>query len=268
MTENEKCTEDMEDNRTNRMSDRASGRDRRKDRQYFDHEVEYNADMQQQFREKIAAPETIESHRRMLRFTVYRRELEQVILRYSRGDSLSQMRAGFSQLVDALEEYHREPGRNEGDFRRIDVYVRAIWIVALGILLDVDQLLFVRAADALAEGVGDAIFERLVAVRLPEMASTSALQHPEPYALLVRALDSEGTARDSLIHQFLDRWYDALSDTYWYGSHTRDDAGYFGYWCFCLAAFVKAFNIDDHSFGHHPHYPRDLVHESAQPTER
>lgn len=250
------------------MSDRESGRDPRKDRRYFDHEVEYNADMQQQFREKIAAPETIESHRRMLRFTAYRRELEQLILRYSRGDSSSRMRAGFPQLIDALEEYHREPGRDEGDFRRIDVYVRALWIIALGILLDVDQVLFVRAADALAEGGRDAIFERLVALRLPQTAAIKVLHYPDPYALLLQALESKGAARDASIQQFLDRWYDSLSDTYWHGSHTSDDAGYFGYWCFCLAAFVKALGIDDHSFADHPHYPRDLVHEPAQPSER
>jgi hypothetical protein len=249
------------------MSDRESGRDPRKDRRYFDHEVEYNADMQQQFREKIAAAETTDSHRRMLRFTVYRRELEQLIVRYSRGDSVSQIRAGFPQLIDALEEYHRELERDEGDFRRIDVYVRALWIVSLGILLDVDQMLFVRAVDALAEGGRDAIFERLVALRLPETVPTSALQHPDPYALLVQALDSKGPARDASIHQFLDRWYDALMDTYWYGSHTRDDAGYFGYWCFCVAAFVKALGIDDRSFADRPHYPRDLVHEPAQPGD-
>jgi hypothetical protein len=249
------------------MSDRESGRDPRKDKRYFDHEVKYNADMQQQFREKIAAAETTDSHRRMLRFTVYRRELEQSIVRYSRGDSVSQIRAGFPKLIDALEEYHRELERDEGDFRRIDVYVRALWIVSLGILLDVDQMLFVRAVDALAEGGRDAIFERLVALRLPETVPTSALQHPDPYALLVQALDSRGPARDAPIHQFLDRWYDALMDTYWYGSHTRDDAGYFGYWCFCVAAFVKALGIDDRSFADHPHYPRDLVHEPAQPID-
>lgn len=245
------------------MSNRPRGRDPRKDRRYFDHEVDYTAGMQRQFRETIAAPETTASHRRMLRFTVYRRELEQLIAQYSRGDSAARMRARFPQLIDAMEEYHREPERDEGDFHRIDAYVRALWIVSLGILLDVEQALFVRAANTLADGGRDTIFERLVALLIPETKPTNALLHPDPYALLVQALDSEETARDASIHQFLDRWYDALSNTYWHGSHTRDDAGYFGYWCFCLAAFVKVLGIDDSSFADNRYYPRHLVHQST-----
>lgn len=46
-------------------------------------------------------------------------------------------------------------------------------------------------------------------------------------------------------------------------SHLSDDAGYFGCWCFELAAFVKELKIDVTAFAGNPFYPRDIVHSPS-----
>ena len=54
-----------------------------------------------------------------------------------------------------------------------------------------------------------------------------------------------------------------MSGAYWHDSHLNKDTGYFGYWCFELAAFVKALGIPDDAFADNPFYPRDLAHSKG-----
>jgi hypothetical protein len=83
--------------------------------------------------------------------------------------------------------------------------------------------------------------------------------YPEPYGLLLQALDATGEERTQGIQKFLASFYDGMRGAYWHGSHASDDTGFFGYWCFELAAFVKAMAIDDSAFADNRYYPRDLV---------
>lgn len=239
-------------------------RDTFRDQRYFDEQVEYNARKLVEFRAIIADPGTAPDHRRQLRHTVFRRELEQLVARYSRGEPVSELRTAYPRVVAALAEYQAQAGREAHDFGHFDAYVLALWIVALGILLDVDDVTFHRAVEELDNAGRDAIFDRLVALRVGGRAPARALLYPDPYAPLLEALDASGTTRTVLIRRFLDGYYEGMRGAYWHDSHLGEDAGYFGYWCFELAAFVKVLRIDDSAFAASPYYPRDLVHQSAR----
>jgi hypothetical protein len=238
-------------------------RDPLKDRSYFEERLRYNAQTLTEFRAIIADATTEPGHRRRLTHTVFRRELESLIARYSRGDSVQELRDAFAPVVDALADYQRDAGRMTHDFAHFDAYVHALWLVSLGILLEISDTVFRRLVDELNNEGRDALFDRLVSTRLPRPALAQQPMYPEPYEPLVRAIDARGNeSRARLIRDFLDRYYDGMGDAYWYDSHRTDEAGFFGYWCFELAAIVKALHIDDTAFADNIYYPRDLVHTS------
>jgi Domain of unknown function (DUF1911)/Domain of unknown function (DUF1910) len=236
-------------------------RDPRRDAAYFERQLRADEATIRQFREQIAAPDTAAEHREMLRHAVYRSELEQLVMRYSGGAPISDMRAHYPRVIDALAEYNSEPARDGGDFTSLDDYVRALWLAALGVLLDVDDQTFRRALREIDNEGRDAIYERLVALRVPGRTTPQTVMHPDPYGALFDALDPKRADRGAAVARFLDRWYAGLSNAYWHDSHLGEDSGYFGYWCFELAAFVRAMRIDDAAFADDRYYPRDLVHD-------
>jgi hypothetical protein len=242
------------------MAGELTPRDTLKPPAYWDEQVRYNEESLAQFRAIIADPATAPEHREQLRHTVFRRELEQLIARYSRGEPVPAMREAFPRVVTALAEYQEEAGPAAQDFEHFDAYVFALWIVSLAILLDADDAELHRAVRELDNEGRDPIFDRLVALRRKVGAPADTLMYPELYQPLYAALHASGPEQERLIIEFLDGWYDGMAAAYWHGSHRGTDAGYFGYWCFELAAFVKGLGIDDSAFAGHAFYPRDLVH--------
>ena len=238
-------------------------RDRIKPKQYFDEQVRYNAKTLDEFRAIIAARDTEPVHREQLRYALFRRELEQLILRYSGGEPITILRSEFAKAIHSLEEYPQQAGTAANDFGSFNAYVYALWIISLGVLLDVDDEELRRAVKDLDNEGRDALFDRLVALRFPGRAPTTTLMYPKPYEPLLRALDATGDARTTLILRFLAFYYDGMRDAYWYDTHLSDDSCYFGYWCFELAAFVKVLGIDDVAFADSMFYPRDLVRPPA-----
>jgi hypothetical protein len=235
-------------------------RDTRKDARYFDEQARHNEEWLEKVRGIIASPDTAPNQRRMLRHAVYRRELEQLIARYSRGERVEALRAAFPRTIDALAEYQQQADNAAQDFDNFDAYILALWIMALAVLLDVGDDETRRAAQELGNSGRDAIFDRLLALRLPGQRETRTLMYPRPYGPLRDALDASGDEQSRKLTEFLDGWYDGMEPAYWQGSHTGSDAGYFGYWSFELAAFVKQLGINDSAFADNLYYPSDLVH--------
>jgi hypothetical protein len=240
-----------------------AARDSIKPKKYFDEQERYNAKTLDEFRAIIAAPATEPVHREQLRYAVFRRELEQLIVRYSRGEPIATLHAAFPRAIRSLEEYQQQGGTAAHDFGYFNAYVYALWIVSLAILLDVDDAELRRAVKDLGNEGRDALFDRLVALRIPESVPAATLMYPNPYEPLFHALDATGDERTRLIERFLAGYYDGMRDAYWHDTHLTDDSGYFGYWCFELAAFVKALGIPDDSFADNVLYPRDLVRRSG-----
>jgi hypothetical protein len=239
-------------------------RDTLKPPAYWDAQVRYNETSLGEFRAIIASADTAPEHREQLRHTVFRRELEQLIVRYSSGEPVPALRAAYPGVVTALADYQQEAGPAAHNFEQFDAYVYALWIVSLGILLDVDDAEFRRAVRELDNQGRDAMFDRLVALRVERQPQADRLMYPEPYRPLYDALDASGQAQTRLVLEFLDGWYGGMQAAYWHGSHRGADAGYFGYWCFELAALVKGLAIDDSAFADNIYYPRDFLTSAAR----
>lgn len=208
------------------------------------------------YRAKAWASDTTPTHRRRLLYTIFRETLQVFIARYSRGDSLAVLHAEFPNVVQALAEYHAQPDHEPYDFDYFDGYVRALGLVALGILLETDDSTFARLLHEIDQAGRDALFDRLIALRQGGAAGTQALIYPRPYRPLLAALDAPAATRSDLLTEFLQRYYPAMAPTYWHNSHCRDSGGFFGYWCFELAAFVHELQWDDEVCLTSPYYPR------------
>jgi hypothetical protein len=232
------------------------------DEEYWDDQVQIREQAIVEFEKALAHPEaTWEDHRR-LSFAIFRFHLELLIARYSRGDETALLQQAFPQIIDALDSYHRLRPRETLSFNMFSQYVFAIWLVSLGILFDIDIHSWERLVGLIDNKGEDALFERLVALRTSDCREATKLRYPRPYEPLYQALDVTGNKRDTLISQFLKRYYRGMRHAHWHDSHLSRDAGFFGYWCFELAAFVKMLNISDHSFSDNIYYPRDLVIQS------
>ena len=218
-------------------------RDKFRDHAYFDRHIRRIASSIEKFGALIATHDIEPEHRRRLRHTVFRREVELLVARYSRGDPPDKLREALPSVIRAFAAYQQQAGRAAHDFSHFDAYVYALWIASLAILLEVPDAELRVAVDLLDNEGRDALFDRLVALRVAGRAAASTLMYPQPYRPLFEALDASGEARTKLILEFLNGYYAGISGAYWHNSHLGEDTGYFGYWCFELAAFVKALKI-------------------------
>jgi hypothetical protein len=230
-----------------------------KEQAYFDSQVAYNEGMLRKFEAKIMDATTDPEHRWKLRYSLFRSSLEQLIMRYSRGESVSALRDSFPLIVRYLSAYNSEGKGNAVEFNILDGYVQAVWLVSLAFLLEIDEDLFAVLLRELNNEGSDAMFERLVALRVSGRPQALTLLYPKPYQPLLDAVNAEGKQQTQLIQKFLRGYFAGLKKAYWYNTHLGEDAGFFGYWCFELAAFVKALDIDDAAFAENIFYPVDLV---------
>lgn len=151
---------------------------------------------------------------------------------------------------------HAQPDHEPHDFDYFDGYVRALGLVALGILLETEDSTFARLLREINQSGRDALFDRLVALRQDNASSMTVLMYPRPYRPLYAALDASATVRPTLLADFVQQYYPAMKGVYWHNTHRRDDVGFFGYWCFELAAFVHELEWDDEACLPSPYYPR------------
>jgi len=229
------------------------------DQEYFDTWVDYDEKAIQKFESTISDPSTSETQRRRLRYTISRRRLELLLSRYSRGEGIDILCRSFPRIVSSMEEYHSEERHEPIDFRALTNYVSSLWLVSLAILCDADAETMQRLLRVIDNEGRDELFERLVALRVPGRSVPNGLMHPNPYRPLLDAVNSTGDNREKNIREFLKIYYKGMKGTYWYDSHKKLDAGFFGYWCLELAALVKGLGIDDRSFSDNPFYPRDFA---------
>lgn len=224
---------------------------------YFKRFVAFSDKALHRYETKLQEPDLSREHMSTLRHGIFRERFHRLISRYSAGVSIDELKKDFPTTVEDFVEYYGK--RDETfDVADIDDYVRALWIVSLCILLDVDKANVSRVVNVMKQAGKDAILDKLVSLALEQGDATEGLAHPKPYKHLYQAIISEADRTDE-IKIFLKEYYKSMRSTYWYNKHLKDDTIFFGYWCFELAAFVKCLDIDDRAFADNIFYPRDLT---------
>lgn len=181
---------------------------------------------------------------------------------YSRGDKLESLHATFISLVlpafEALEA--------EFDLFEAEQYQIALAFLSISDILEIPLDNWTFASRLIPSG-NDAIIDRLLKPIIPELLAVEELIFEQPYLDLLKASkQTQPLQLRNEVMRFLRRYYSHLSQVSWYDAHLNSEAGFFGYWSFELAAFVKNYELDDRSFADNIFYPRDLVNERMYRT--
>lgn len=233
-----------------------------KDKDYFDFAITYNSSSLARFRRKIAEETTTNLHRKRLLYSIYNRSLDLVISMYSRGDAIEELIQPFQETVAVLGTYlaHGKEGAISDEFEYLGQYLHSLWMVSLGVLLDVEDSLFLKLVQLLANNGRDRIYEFIVGSRIKGRDLSAPLMHPKQFSELAEALNAAESTRPKLIHTFLTHYYDRMSELAWHGTHLHSDPRFCGYWSFEAAVVVKLLGGSDDLFRNNIYYPSDLVH--------
>ena len=195
-------------------------------------------------------------------------------LRYTAGESLTELAQSLTDVVEAFEDYVDEnEGKPDRDYAApfrmhdmVDTYIDYLHLICVSILLHREDL--IPRIHGLVEGTDydgvDAVIEDLLQFFLPDRPEPDEWFWNMPYRTLLDAIDAETSAEQSqLMKKYVEGWYSALKGkaAFW-GQHEKikpDFSPYFGYWAMCAAAFSYLYNIDDSSYRDNIVYPKDLV---------
>lgn len=174
---------------------------------------------------------------------------------YSSGAPLEEIKKFHTKIIDIMEKsWHAESG-----------YVEMLWMIAIGIMLEVSVEEKTRLEKLiLKDELDDGLINFLVKSYNKEWEFDSPeVKFSNPYAYLMKAIQS-ADHKHSLKYlkaYLVNKWYVGHHDMGWYDSHkVKDDFIYSGYWSFESGAIAKILELDDRSLKDTPYYPYDLVH--------
>jgi len=263
-------------------------RDPAHDRAWFDRWIAFDEREIALRSQDLQQPSGNADYRPQFMFDLAMVHLRTLLRRYGRGDPVDGLVQHLPPLIQQWEQAW-ELGRrtwSEAEFQarrrwsgHLDPYVRALWLVSLALLLDLDDGHWQRLVALVDNEDEDALLDRLIATRSPGRRIGTTLCHPRPYAGLLDAVTGAANAQPDRLARFVEGWYAGLDRparaglspaasaqrVWWHGNDDTEGA-YFGYWCVEAAAVAKAFGIDDGPCIGLPHYPAALLHPAAPPA--
>lgn len=228
---------------------------------YFNRAIVYDGETIGRFETKLAGSTSPAANRARLAYSIFRKRLELLLMRYSSGEDVSGIESDFPLVIESLERYRQIDGHHDMAIdRSLDDYVLALWLVSLALIFKVDTVLFDRLVKCIENTRKDRLLERLIATRISHRSMANHLMWPKQYQVLSEAIDGQIETRSGLFERFLKGWYASMRDTYWYENHKGPNGGgFFGYWCIEAAGVVSAFGFDDAPFSDMPYYPKDIL---------
>ncbi|HEX8657261.1 MAG TPA: PoNe immunity protein domain-containing protein [Hymenobacter sp.] len=230
--------------------------------QHFDKAIQRQERMIRETEEDVLLPpgEVVMHVAYLVLFRALRKSL---VLKYSRGYPLDELKQLFPAVVVALEgcRYHPDPQGGDLFFNgEQDEYMQAVALLSLGLLLRVEAGVFQRLVAALGLNGQDFVLEWLAGRRLPDRPQPTQLLFPKTYARLRDAIQAPRDIQAVVLRGFLSSWYESL-DTVWYNihAHRADAAGFTGYWCWEAAAVACFLGVDDGELRALRYYPADLA---------
>lgn len=173
---------------------------------------------------------------------------------YSSGALLDEIRNFFPKVINIMKKAW-DP--NDG-------YVEMLWMISIGIMLDVPKEQMVQLEALLKKGkLEDYLINYLIHSYNKEWpCQTNDFLFDQPYSLfssIIKAKDKV-QAVDLLEKYLKESWYEGHDDMGWYDSHKNMEDTYNGYWSFESGAVLKILGLDDSSLKDVEYYPYDMVH--------
>ncbi|MBU5465778.1 DUF1911 domain-containing protein [Virgibacillus sp. MSJ-26] len=180
--------------------------------------------------------------------------LEKIRAKYSLGDQVSTIEEGFEDAISDLE--------NVGE-KKVG-YIKLLWMVALGILLETDQQNMKRLAKVMEnQNMNDFVIDYLLCASDIGWTKISHAFYEEiPYSNtkeIIKLAQTDKKEASDRLHTYMDEeWFQGHYDYEWRNAHK--EPGYVGFWSFETAAIAKILELDDEGLKDNIHYPYDLAH--------
>ena len=191
-----------------------------------------------------------------------------VIMRYSRGDAITEMHASVLQMAELLELKHTTLASVtlEKDVRqmceRLDLgrLYEALALLAFMVALHYPREQLMHTLNLIGHPGEDAFLDHVThALGDTTRKIAPHSKFPKVYDALVEVVTAPVEQRANLLKKYVEGWYKRMKPIYWHNSDKGGEGAYFGYWCFEGGLVALLFAVDDTSLATHPHYPVDLV---------
>lgn len=180
-----------------------------------------------------------------------------MVAKYSREDSLLELKKEFAQLTDCFmkfwtfdeEWYHLFSSGSFGD------YVDDLRFASLALLLNADMQIKNKIRNKLKEALYyDEFIDSILSdtYALPNKESLAMSEYVMKFVCVAEQCDCNPLA------EYLQVWYHDFKYDPWYNTHGV--FGYWGKWAFEAAAVAKKFSLNDERLKTDPFYPYDLAH--------
>ena len=181
---------------------------------------------------------------------------EILIAKYSLGSHPDEMIEDYLNGIEYLENVGEEKVW----------YIDLLWMLSLGILLEVDKQDLKRLACVIEkQKKEDALMDFLLkACDIGWNHNTSEYERKNPYAktaeIIQMALHDKNREKASKrLQQYIEKeWIKGHNDLDFKNAHK--EPGYVGLWSFEAAALAKILGLDDSALKDNNHYPYDLAH--------
>jgi hypothetical protein len=229
-----------------------------KSKEYFEEESEFNSESLALYEKKYLDEETEKHHKRKLSYTLFRASVEQVYLRYSCGADKKELTHLLIAVLRSLRIYLNENQLDSYEIESLSDYSHVVRLISLAFLLEVDIELFGEFKTLLTKSVNDKFISKIIEFKECKEQSATAFVYPDQYQKLYEVLLSKDAS--SISKYLKTKYYRSFRDAYWYDTHKKEDSGFFGYWCFEVAAFVKGlgFSITE-DLRESPFFPERLL---------
>ncbi|AZA98532.1 DUF1911 domain-containing protein [Chryseobacterium joostei] len=231
-------------------------RDKIKDSNYFEKYIQQTIDRKSKYIGKIESLENPQQGyvNSAVTLDLFTRNI--LISKYSNGDSIENIAIDYQESLKWFELVY-----NSRSF-----YVQLLWMISIGILLDINEEQFNKLVHLIKEdNPDDYLVDFFLSNRIEVKNIHDSFRFPIPYKALyeVIILAQDNRKNDAILRlkKYLDtEWYKGHSDSGWYDNHKSKHDTYAGYWSFESAALVKILQLDDASLKEQQYYPYDLVH--------
>lgn len=188
---------------------------------------------------------------------IARKEFDLLIARYSMGSIINgKFIEDFKPCIFDFNIYWNSSSG----------YVQMIWMLSIGIMLDVDASEFNKLKELVErDDPKDYLVDFLLSQKADWGTIHNAFKFPTPYQSLLEVItlarENKREEAVALLKTYLEKeWYKGHSDTGWYDSHKSKHNTYYGYWSWESGALVKILKLDDSILKDQQYYPYDMVH--------
>lgn len=233
-----------------------------KSKEYFEKFIQNETNRIAKLLDWIKIGKVVEERIPAIKSKIFLISLHTVIAKYSYGENPKELVNDFLTVITRFEQGWDDKGTTPEDDIHFDNYVLMLWMLSLGVLLDISDDDFNRIVTVLDKSSRkDFLFDYLIGYKIRNRLITKKLTY-EVYKPLFEICNStEKSVAAAKLKIFLDKeWYRGMKLVYWYENHNSKADTFFGYWSFESGALVKILGLDDSSLKDTQYYPYDMVH--------